>query len=149
MTLSDDGTIRVVFTLRDAQGGEAGIEARSFRVGPDGVFFVSEDLPGFQFKAVITAPDGTVISTQQDPACISETICVSGAIPGRSEAFIRVVGPRPNGYMWPTLVKFTTSQVEVWIEQPSSGQLNYYLLEGASPGSDDLSGLFDRQGFLP
>lgn len=71
------------------------------------------------------------------------------AVPGRSEVFIRIVGPRPNGFLWPTLVKLGTSTVEVWIEQTSSGILRYYRLEGASPGTEALPGLFDRTGFLP
>ena len=62
---------------------------------------------------------------------------------------MRIIGPRPNGYLWPTIVKFTTSQVEVWIEQFSSGAVQYYLLEGAEPGVDELPGLYDREGFLP
>jgi hypothetical protein len=84
-----------------------------------------------------------------EPSCIDETVCVSGAVAGRSEIFLRVVGPKPNGRLWPTLVRFTTSTVEVWIEQVSTGEMRYYRLEGASPGDDDLTGLFDRQGFLP
>jgi hypothetical protein len=62
---------------------------------------------------------------------------------------VRVVGPKPNGFLWPTLVKFTTSTVEVWIEQVSSGDVQYYRLPGATPGSSDLPGLFDRRGFRP
>jgi hypothetical protein len=84
-----------------------------------------------------------------EPACIAETLCVSGAVPGRSEVFVRVVGPKPNGFLWPTLVKFSTSTVEVWIEQRASQEVRYYLLEGATPGVDTLPGLFDRMGFLP
>jgi hypothetical protein len=74
---------------------------------------------------------------------------VSGRLPGRHEVFARIVGPKPNGRLWPTLVKFTTSQVEVWIEQVSTGEVEYYLLEGASRGFDELPGLFDREGFEP
>ncbi len=93
--------------------------------------------------------DGTAAGTGQEAACIPETLCVSGAVPGRSELFVRVVGPKGNGRLWPTLVRFTTSTVEVWVEQVASGDQRYYLLEGATPGSSDLSGLFDRAGFEP
>ena len=68
---------------------------------------------------------------------------------GRSEVFVRMVGPKPNGYLWPTIVRFTTSTVEVWIEQLSTGALRYYRLAGATPGSSDLTGGFDRMGFMP
>jgi hypothetical protein len=39
--------------------------------------------------------------------------------------------------------------VEVWIEQIATGEVRYYLLEGAAQGSSELPGLFDRQGFMP
>lgn len=66
----------------------------------------------------------------------------------RSEVFIRVVGQKPNGYLWPTLIELGTSTVEVWIEQVWSSVQRYYRLGGASPGRDELPGLFDRTGFL-
>jgi hypothetical protein len=106
-------------------------------------------LAGFRVKVRITAAPGEQPPVRKEAVCIPETLCVSGAVPGRSEVFVRVIGPRPNGYLWPTLVKFSTSTVEVWIEQVSSGVRRYYRLEGASPGRDELPGLFDRTGFLP
>jgi len=39
--------------------------------------------------------------------------------------------------------------VEVWIEQLGSGDLQYYVLEGAAPDSSELTGFFDRLGFEP
>jgi hypothetical protein len=86
---------------------------------------------------------------RQEAACIEETLCLSAALPGRSEVFLRIVGPKPNGRLWPTIVKFTTSALEVWIEQVSTGETNYHRIEGAAPGKDDLTGLFDRAGFAP
>ena len=114
---------------------------------PAGPPLTSEHLPGYAVKVRIGGQDG--ISGQAEPACIPETLCVSGALAGRSEVFVRVVGPKPNGKLWPTLVKFTTSTVEVWIEQLATGLVRYYRLEGASPGSSELPGLFDRDGFPP
>jgi hypothetical protein len=86
---------------------------------------------------------------RQEAACIEETLCLSAALPGRSEVFLRIVGPKPNGRLWPTIVKFTTSTLEVWVEQVSTGETKYYRIEGAEPGKDDLTGLFDRAGFAP
>ena len=115
---------------------------------PAGPFLFDNEFADFRYKVRIgtgaTQVAGTLVND-----CISETVCISGQIPGRSEVFLRVVGPRANGFLWPTLVKFTTSQVEIWMEQISSGDLQYYLLEGAAPNVDELPGLFDRQGFLP
>lgn len=59
------------------------------------------------------------------------------------------MGPKPNGHLWPTLVRFTTSTVDLWIEKPATGETRHYRLEGAGPGSSDLTGHFDREGFLP
>lgn len=116
---------------------------------PEGDWLVSPEAPGFQFKVRITSGPGQTVPTRQESPCSAETVCVSGAIPGRTEVLLRVVGPRPNGYLWPVLAKLSPSQVEVWIAQRSTGFINYYVLPGASPGHDTLSGLFDRYGFLP
>ena len=115
---------------------------------PPGTVFTSEHFPDFRFQARISA-GGQVQEVRQEAACIEETLCLSGALPGRSEVFVRIVGPKPNGRLWPTVVKFTTSTVEVWVEQVSTGDEKYYRIEGAAPGKDDLTGLFDRDGFAP
>lgn len=106
-------------------------------------------IDGFRVKVRIVQGPGVAITGTAEAECIAETLCVSGALAGRSEVFVRVVGPKPNGKLWPTLVKFTTSEVEVWIEQLATGEVRYYRLEGARPGFDELPGLFDRQGFEP
>ena len=116
---------------------------------PAGPWLTSSEVSGFRVKVQITATDGSQPPVRREPACIPETLCASGAVPGRSEVFVRVVGPKPNGYLWPTLVKFSTSTLDVWIEQTSTGIVRYYRLDGASPGVDELPGRFDRTGFLP
>jgi len=116
---------------------------------PDAPPLTSSELPGFRVWVVITPQNGPVILGGAADICIPETLCVTGALPDRPEAFVRVVGPKPNGYLWPTLVKFSTSTIEIWIDQVASGQVRYYRLEGASPGHDVLPGLFDRTGFQP
>ncbi len=115
---------------------------------PEGAWLETAEIPGFRFKVRITGGGG-VIPTRREADCIPETLCISGAVPGRSELFTRIVGPKPNGFLQPNLVKFSTSQIEAWIEQLSSGQLNYYELDPATPGSDSLAGFFDRTGFEP
>ena len=113
---------------------------------PASPWLTTSQLPGFQFKVVVT---GTSPITGVQESCIAETLCVSASVPGRSEVEVRIVGPKPNGYLWPNIVKFNTSQVEVWIDQLSTGSIKYYILPGAWPGLDDLPGLYDRTGFLP
>ncbi len=107
------------------------------------------DFPDFRFGVAITGSPGQTRLGASEAACLPEALCVSGAVPGRTEVVVRIVGPKPNGYLWPTIVKLSTSQVEVWIEQVSTGELRYYLLPGAGPGDDTLPGLFDRRGFRP
>jgi hypothetical protein len=113
---------------------------------PAGPWLTTSQIPGFQFKVLVT---GTSPITGVQESCIPETLCVSASVPGRSEVEVRIVGPKPNGYLWPNIVKFNTSQVEVWIDQLSTGTIKYYILPGAWPGLDDLPGLYDRTGFLP
>jgi hypothetical protein len=91
----------------------------------------------------------TIIPGRKESECIPETLCVSGAVPGRSEVFLRIIGPRPNGFLWPTIVRFTPSRVEVDIQQISTGITKMYVLEAVPPDSQELTGLQDRQGFLP
>ena len=107
------------------------------------------DFPGFRFALRITDQAGGSRLGTSEPACLPETLCIAGALPGRTEVMVRIVGPKPNGYLWPTIARLSTSQVEVWIEQVATGTIRYYLLPGAAPGVDELTGLFDRQGFHP
>ncbi|HUP48242.1 MAG TPA: hypothetical protein VNA04_05570, partial [Thermoanaerobaculia bacterium] len=62
-----------------------------------------------------------------------------------------MVGPKPNGNLWPNVVKFSTSRVEVWIHQIATGTLAYYDLPPVAPGTQRLAlaGLADKVGFLP
>ena len=138
-----------------ASDGEHGYELWAVAVPgsdlapPEGDPLTSPELSGFEVWARIAAGAGAPIDGRAESRCLPETLCVSGAVAGRSEVFVRVVGPKPNGHLWPTLVKFTTSSVDVWIRQVATGQLRHYRLDGASPGSSELDGLFDREGFLP
>jgi len=111
--------------------------------------YVSDELPGFRFWVKISTAAGTPLPSRPEVDCLAETTCFSGSLTGRSEVFARLVGPKPNGYLWPTIARFTTSSVEVWIEQIATGTSRYYQLDAAAPGVDELDGLFDREGFLP
>lgn len=162
----DSGTgndARIVFTLDETSDAWA-IAANAFDPGSTGPytlslqcsggpapggFFMDPEYPDFRFRVVIDAENAAPIFGSPEANCIPDTACVSGALPGRSELFIRILGPRPNGFLWPTLVRFTPSQVVVEIEQISTGILRTYVLEAIPPGTDELPGLQDRTGFLP
>ena len=111
-------------------------------------WITSPEYPGFRFRVTITTNDD-VIAGRPEASCQPDTVCVSGALPGRSEVFLRILGPRPNGYLWPTLVRFTPSQVDVEIEQLATGVVRSYTLPAIPPGVDELDGLQDRTGFRP
>lgn len=108
-----------------------------------GPWMESAGVPGFRFKVQLDGKLG-----RQESACMPQTLCVSGAVPGRSEVFLRVAGPRPNGRLWPAMVKLTPAAADVWVLQTSTGSLRYYRLEGSGANSSSLAGTLDREGFL-
>lgn len=112
-------------------------------------FFKDPEYPDFCFDVTITPSGQAGIDGTREADCIDDTVCVSGALPGRAEVFLRILGPRPNGFLWPTITRFTPSRVDVTMLQLSSGDSQSYTLPAVPPGSDDLSGLQDRTGFLP
>lgn len=140
-----------VFRIRARNGSGSSSpsnEASATTLGS--VFLTSEHFPDFRFQVRIfnqSAPAPLV--GRKESSCLPETLCVSGAIPGRSEIFVRIVGPRPNGYLWPTIVRLTSSKVEVQIQQVSTGIVRTYVLDAVPPDVDELSGLQDRTGFQP
>ncbi|HEV7667198.1 MAG TPA: hypothetical protein VGS22_01660 [Thermoanaerobaculia bacterium] len=112
---------------------------------PAGSWLTTTALPGYQFKSRI---DGNRNATQVND-CVPETICLAGAIANRTEAFVRIIGPRQNGFLWPEVIRFTVAQVELWVQKTTGGPINYYRLPGVSQNSDVLNGIVDREGFLP
>ena len=117
--------------------------------GGGGGYLTTPAFPDFRFKVRIFQDSATPLAGRSEPVCIPETLCVSGAVPGRSEVFVRIIGPRPNGYLWPTIVRFTPSRVEVDVQQISTGITKTYVLPAVPADSDELSGLQDRTGFRP
>jgi hypothetical protein len=117
---------------------------------PGSEWLVAPEVPGFRVKIRFSSGDGSVAGEKVEE-CIAETLCVSGSVRERAEVFVRVVGPKPNGRLWPTLVRFSTSRIEIWIEQVSSGIVAYYDLPAPEAGQQILSldGLADRAGFAP
>ncbi len=114
-----------------------------------GGFFTDPEFPDFRFRVVIEPPNTEPFPATRLEDCQEDTVCLAGALPDRPELYIRILGPRPNDYLWPTLVRFTPSKVTVEIEQISTGERQTYVLEAIGPGDDTLPGLQDRTGFLP
>ncbi len=113
---------------------------------PNGGWLVSDDLPGFEVK--VRFGDAAERLGEAVPGCIAETLCVSGALADRPELFVKVIGPRPNGYLWVQVSRFTPSRAEVWIRRTATGTVRHYVLDPVGPTEADVSGLQDRQAFL-
>lgn len=113
-----------------------------------GPWLSSPELAGFEAKVIISPLGQTGRFGREEPECIVETLCVSGALEGRPELFVKLVGPRPNGFLWTQLARFTPSRVVIWLRQVSTGLVRLYLLEAAGPEASP-SGLQDRQAFYP
>lgn len=112
---------------------------------PAGPWLSAATLPGYEAK--IRFNDVTVGKKEAD--CIAQTLCVSGAVAGRQETFIRVIRPRPNGFLWIQISRFTPSKVTIWLRQKSTGKINYYVLAAVPASVDNISGILDRGGFRP
>lgn len=141
------GTIRVEIPIRvcGPGGGPAIPEAPPAFAA----WLSSPGLPDFEAKVLIVPPDGGLGSLgASEPDCIAESLCISGALPGRPELFVKVVGPRPNGFLWVQITRFTPSGVLLWLRQVSTGLVRLYELEPAGP-AEDPAGLQDRQAFNP
>lgn len=109
-------------------------------------------VPGFDFQVRITPSVGPPVAGAREDDCIVETLCASGALAGRSEVFVRVIGPRPSGFLWVQVNRFTPSEVEVWVRQLSSDQINYYRFDAIGsdgPRLGDSSYIEDRVAFSP
>ena len=141
-------------TPATASAGEFQLVATRFDQGepgpppaPDGAWLRSPDLPGFEAKARITPTGGAPVAASLESECIPESLCLSGALAGRPELFVKVIGPRPNGYLWTQISRFTPSRVEVWLRRTATGTTKYYALDPIGAASDDVSGLQDRTAF--
>lgn len=116
---------------------------------PPGPWLSSHDFQGFEVKVEFYAPSGTVLAGKVEPRCIEETLCISGALQGRPEVFLKVIGPRPNGFLWVQISRFTPSRLGLWIRQLTSGDTRYYELDAVGPSEENVSGLQDRTAFEP
>lgn len=115
---------------------------------PSGPWLSSDELPGFEVKAILSSPDGSGVLGRTEERCIAESLCVGGALAGRPEVFVKMVGPRPNGFLWTQVSRFTPARVELWVRQTATGFLRYYALDALGP-EEQPTGIQDRTAFLP
>lgn len=116
---------------------------------PSDDWLQTPEQPDFEFQARITPPFGPVILGARETDCIAETLCIAGALPGRPELFAKIIGPRPNGFLWVQISRFTPSGVELWVRQVGTGEVNYYSLDPVGRSSNLVCGFQDREAFQP
>lgn len=121
--------------------------ARVTTPGSGNGFLTLKEIPDFRFQVRIFPAGGAPISGKKVSQCAPETLCVSGAVAGRPEVYLRVSGPRSNGYYWPTIVRFTPARIEVEIQRISTGEVKRYALEAVPGDAEELPGLQDPTGF--
>lgn len=135
-------------TARDSfqSAPPATIAAPTLSVEPPSTGMItSSEFPNFRFWIRISGSRmGTSVAD-----CLADTVCVAGSIPTRAEVFIRIVGPKPNGYLWPTIVKFNTTKTEVWIKQVTTRVTKYYSFPALALNASELPGYVDKTGFIP
>ncbi|MGD2115920.1 MAG: hypothetical protein PVG07_12750, partial [Acidobacteriota bacterium] len=142
-----DGSFRETF-LNDT-AFQMALTNQSVPTPPSNDWLTTPEQPGFEFQAQLTPAGGSPVLGAPEGQCIVEALCVSGALPGRPEVFVKLIGPRPNGFLWVQISRFTPSEVEVWVRQMSTSEVNYYRLAPVGAMSDDVSGLQDREAFVP
>lgn len=147
--LSSNTTYQFRIRARNNVGASTVSNAVTATTAGGAGFLTTPEFPDFRFRVTILPEPDQQIPGTKVADCINDTLCVAGALANRAEVFVRIIGPRPNGFLWPTLVRFTPSAVVVEIEQLSTGITKVYTLPAIPPGVDELSGLQDRTGFVP
>ena len=118
------------------------------QVPGEGPWLTSPEMPGFRAKVRIGGDEPSPRLGRASADCLGRTICAEGALAGQVEVLVRVIGPRPNGFWWPTVLRFTPARVEVWVERTTApGGVRYYDLPALEREDDELPGRIDRAGF--
>ncbi len=116
---------------------------------PTDHWFTTSELPGFEFQARITPEATAPLLGEKVGNCFAESICMSGALFGRPEVVVKVIGPRPNGFLWLQISRFTPAAAEVWVRRTATGQIKYYRLDAVDADAVEVPGLRDRRAFAP
>ncbi|HEV8629215.1 MAG TPA: hypothetical protein VGV61_02790, partial [Thermoanaerobaculia bacterium] len=110
-----------------------------------GPWLTPRGMPGFRLRLrwIDEAGRSQPVRTE---SCMVGALCLSTGVRGRSDLFVRLLDAGPLG-RWPALARLTTAGVELWIQHTRTGVLRHYVLPPVAPGSEELDGLLDRQGF--
>jgi hypothetical protein len=112
------------------------------------------NLLGYRFRVEIYPDAGNeenFILGSREPDCIPETLCVSGALAGRSEIFTKIIGPRPSGFCWVQISRFSPSSFRIFILQEKTGRSGniWFNKSGNDPHQNLLGGVEIRTFLEP
>lgn len=111
---------------------------------PSGPWVSYKAIKGYRVKARYAS--GGKLRNMRQESCLPGTFCLSGAVKGQADLLVRL-NPQPGGGVLPMAARLTPVRVEVWIEQTKTGSIRYYRLDGVPPGSLELDGYVDWEGF--
>jgi hypothetical protein len=115
--------------------------------GADG-WLTSSEFPDFRFRVQFTPGTGPFYGAKESD-CLPDTLCVSSELRGRTAVLLRIIGPRPNGYLWFQATRFPAQQVDIEVQQLSTGVVKTYRLDRLDPDDTQIPGRLDRTAFLP
>jgi hypothetical protein len=115
--------------------------------GGDG-WLTSSEFPDFRFRVQFTPETGPFYGAKESD-CLPDTLCVSSELPGRTAVLLRIIGPRPNGYLWFQATRFPAQQVDIEVQQLSTGIVKTYRLDRLDRDDTQIPGRLDRTAFLP
>jgi hypothetical protein len=144
-----------LFAFKDAGGASFRAhfdDVRFCREGQCGAaadgWLTSSEFPDFRFRVQFTTGSGPFYGAKESD-CLPDTLCVSSELVGRTAVLARIIGPRPNGYLWFQATRFPAQQVDIEVQQLSTGIVKTYRLDRLDPDDTQIPGRLDRTAFLP
>jgi hypothetical protein len=114
----------------------------------DDGWLTSSEFPDFRFRVQFTTSEGPFYGAKESD-CLPDTLCVSSELRGRTAVLLRIIGPRPNGYLWFQATRFPAQQADIEVQQLSTGIVKTYRLERLDPDDTEIPGRLDRTAFRP
>ena len=114
----------------------------------DDGWLTSSEFPDFRFRVQFSPETGPFYGAKESD-CLPDTLCVSSELRGRTAVLLRIIGPRSNGYFWFQATRFPAQQVDIEVQQLSTGIIKTYRLDRLDPDDTQIPGRLDRTAFLP
>jgi hypothetical protein len=115
---------------------------------PGDGWLTSSEFPDFRFRVQFSTAEGPFYGAKESD-CLPDTLCVSSELRGRTAVLLRIIGPRPNGHLWFQATRFPAQQVDIEVQQLSTGIVKTYRLDRLDPDDTEIPGRLDRTAFMP